>query len=63
MLAELAGALAAGLDGPHARPLVGVALDFWTWQRLAGEGLDDDEAAALMARVAVGPGSDMRASG
>jgi AcrR family transcriptional regulator len=63
MLAELAGALAAGLDGPDARPLVGVALDFWTWQRLAGEGLDDDAAAALMARVAVGPGSYMRASG
>lgn len=32
-------------------PLVALALDFWTWRRLATEGLDDDEAAALMARV------------
>ena len=27
-------------------PLIALALDFWTWRRLAAEGLDDDEAAA-----------------
>jgi AcrR family transcriptional regulator len=49
MLAALADALAAGFDGPHARALVAVALDFWTWQRLDREGLDDAAAAAVMA--------------
>jgi AcrR family transcriptional regulator len=44
-MAELADALSPGLS----RPLVAVALDFWTWQRLAAEGLDDAAAAALMA--------------
>jgi AcrR family transcriptional regulator len=33
-------------------PLIALALDFWTWRRLATEGLDDGEAAALMARAA-----------
>jgi hypothetical protein len=28
--------------------MVRLALDFWTWERLTGEGLDDEEAAALM---------------
>jgi AcrR family transcriptional regulator len=46
-MAELTDRLAAGLP----RPLVALALDFWTWQRLTGEGLDDDAAAALMAGV------------
>jgi AcrR family transcriptional regulator len=32
-------------------PLIALALDFWTWRRLTAEGLGDDEAAALMARV------------
>jgi AcrR family transcriptional regulator len=32
-------------------PLAALALDFWTWRRLAAEGLDDGEAAALMAGV------------
>jgi AcrR family transcriptional regulator len=32
-------------------PLIAVALAFWTWRRLAAEGLEDDEAAALMAVV------------
>jgi AcrR family transcriptional regulator len=41
-------ALADALGG---RPLVALALDFWTWRRLSAEGLEDDEAAALMARV------------
>ena len=43
------GALAGALGGG---PLVALALDFWTWRRLAGEGLDDAEAASLMARAA-----------
>jgi AcrR family transcriptional regulator len=43
------GDLAAGLGGS---PLVALALDFWTWQRLAREGLDDEAAAELMARAA-----------
>jgi AcrR family transcriptional regulator len=54
MLAGLADALAAGFDHPHARALVALALDFWTWRRLAGEGLDDDDAAGLMAGVVRG---------
>jgi AcrR family transcriptional regulator len=47
-LAGLADALSAGLQ----RPLVAVALDFWTWERLDREGLDDAAAAALMAEAA-----------
>ena len=43
-LAALATALGGG-------PLIALALEFWTWRRLAAEGLDDDEAAALMAGV------------
>ena len=41
-------ALATALGGG---PLIALALEFWTWRRLAAEGLDDDEAAALMAGV------------
>ena len=51
VLGELADRLAAGLDGPHARALVALALDFWTWQRLDREGLDDAAAAAVMTDV------------
>jgi AcrR family transcriptional regulator len=43
------GALAGALGGG---PLVALALDFWTWRRLAAEGLEDAEAASLMARAA-----------
>jgi AcrR family transcriptional regulator len=49
LLTVFADRLAAGFRGPHARALVALALDFWTWQRLDREGLDDDAAAALMA--------------
>ncbi len=49
-LSDLADALAAGFERAEARTLVALALDFWTWQRLDREGLDDDAAAALMAR-------------
>ena len=52
-LAGIADLLTAGFDGAsdqgaRLRPLVRLALDFWTWERLADEGLDDDEAAQLM---------------
>jgi len=53
-LAGLAAALAAGFDRPDAHALTALALDFWTWDRLAREGLDDDAAAALMAGVVRG---------
>jgi AcrR family transcriptional regulator len=46
--ARMAG-LAQALGGG---PLIALALDFWTWRRLAAEGLSDDGAAALMARAA-----------
>src|SRR6476469_11017093 len=48
MLARLADRLAPGLAQPDARPLIALALDFWTWQRLDREGLDDAAAAAAM---------------
>jgi AcrR family transcriptional regulator len=44
-MAQLGEALGGG-------PLVALALDFWTWRRLAAEGLSDTEAASLMARAA-----------
>jgi AcrR family transcriptional regulator len=50
---NLADALTAGFK-PAARSAKGLraaialALDFWTWRRLAGEGMSDDDAAALM---------------
>jgi AcrR family transcriptional regulator len=49
-LGQLAGALAPGLN----RALVALALDFWSWQRLDREGLDDRAAAELMAAAAGG---------
>ena len=48
MLAGLADRLADGFD----RTLVALALEFWTWQRLDREGLDDAEAAELMVNAA-----------
>jgi AcrR family transcriptional regulator len=51
MLAELASLFSAGFEGGDARALVALALDFWTWQRLSRERLDDAAAAALMAGV------------
>jgi AcrR family transcriptional regulator len=53
-LTELAVALSAGFERPGARALVALALDFWTWQRLDREGLDDAAAAALMTRAVSG---------
>ena len=54
VLADLTDDLVAGfaLRGQRAdrlRALVRVALDFWTWSRLAREGLTDEAAADLMA--------------
>jgi AcrR family transcriptional regulator len=54
VLAELAAGLSAGFDRPDAHALVAVALDFWTWQRLDREGLDDAAAAELMTRAVCG---------
>jgi AcrR family transcriptional regulator len=51
MLAALAARLSAGFGRPQAHALVALALDFWTWQRLDREGLDDAAAAALMTDV------------
>jgi AcrR family transcriptional regulator len=51
LLAELAAGLSAGFDRPDAHALVALALDFWTWQRLDREGLDDAAAAGLMTRA------------
>lgn len=53
-LAEVAGGLAVGWGTPAARQrllraLAGHAVRFETWQSLAEEGLDEDEAAALVA--------------
>ena len=33
----------------RAGALIRLALDFWTWRRLSREGLDDEDAADLMA--------------
>ena len=53
LLAGMADALSDGMS----RPLVALALDFWTWQRLEREGLDDAAAAELMAAAALCPRS------
>jgi AcrR family transcriptional regulator len=54
--AQLADALAAGLASGkarrEARAAVALALDFWTWRRLAKDGLSDAAAARLMAKAA-----------
>jgi AcrR family transcriptional regulator len=52
-LSSLADNLAAGFapkgrSAKGVRAAVALALDFWTWRRLAGEGMSDDDAAALM---------------
>lgn len=57
VMTELADALAAAFERPEARPLIALALDFWTWQRLDAEGLGDEAAAQLMTGVVRGAGS------
>jgi len=50
---DLAAAFAVrGRRADPRRALIRLALDFWTWRRLAGEGLDDDAAADLMTSAA-----------
>jgi hypothetical protein len=50
---RLADVLAEGLGaGAAQRALIRLALDFWTWRRLAHEALDDDAAADLMTSAA-----------
>ena len=49
---DLAAAFALrGRRADRRRALIRLALDFWTWRRLAGEGLDDEAAADVMAAV------------
>ncbi|HZO98423.1 MAG TPA: TetR/AcrR family transcriptional regulator [Gaiellaceae bacterium] len=46
----LAGAFAVrGRRGKRLHALIRLALDFWTWRRLDGEGLGDEAAAETMA--------------
>jgi AcrR family transcriptional regulator len=54
---KLADALADGFasggrSAKGVRAAIALALDFWTWRRLASEGMSDDGAAALMVRAA-----------
>lgn len=58
LLAAVADRLAAGVDRPGARALAALALEFWTWQRLDGEGLDDGAAASLMMGAVLGDAND-----
>jgi AcrR family transcriptional regulator len=65
-LAELSRSLAAefrvkGAAGARLRAVIALALDFWTWQRLAQEGLTDDKAAQLMADLAACVATSQRA--
>ena len=62
MQSELADDLAAAFNGrgPRAerrKALIGLALDFWTWRRLARGGLDDEAAADLMTAAIATPGT------
>jgi AcrR family transcriptional regulator len=48
--ADLAAPFAVrGRQADRLRALIRLALDFWTWRRLAGEGLDAEAAADVMA--------------
>ncbi len=52
-MAALADGLSIGFDAsdgraPHVRAMMGVALDFWAWKRLDSQGLNTEDAAALM---------------
>jgi AcrR family transcriptional regulator len=60
---NLATALATGFatkgrSAKGVRAAIALALDFWTWRRLAGEGMSDDEAAALMVRSVTAAAQD-----
>jgi AcrR family transcriptional regulator len=52
-VASLGDAMAVGFtpgarSAKSVRAAVALALDFWAWRRLSGEGLTDDDSAALM---------------
>ena len=49
-----AGFGARGRRAERLRALMGLALDFWTWQRLTREGLGDEAAADMMAQAVAG---------
>jgi AcrR family transcriptional regulator len=58
-LSGLADALMSGFElepdrVARVRSMVRVALDFWTWERLASEGMDDEAAADLMTAAIAG---------
>jgi AcrR family transcriptional regulator len=60
--AALADGLAAGFDAdpkrtPATRAAIRLALDFWTWRRLADEHVDDEAAAGLMVAAVTGVAS------
>jgi AcrR family transcriptional regulator len=50
----VAGFGARGRRAERLRALMGLALDFWTWQRLTREGLDDESAADVVAQAVAG---------
>ena len=55
---DLAAAFAVrGRRADRRRALIRLALDFWTWRRLAGEGLDDEAAADLLAAAVTTSGT------
>jgi AcrR family transcriptional regulator len=55
---DLAAAFAVrGRRADRRRALIRLALDFWTWRRLAREGLDDEAAADLMAAAVATSGA------
>ena len=55
---DLAAAFALrGRRADRRRALIRLALDFWTWRRLAREGLDDEAAADLMAAAVATSGA------
>lgn len=64
-LDDLANVLAAGFSPKgrrtkNVRAAVALALDFWTWRRLAGAGMSDDDAAALMVGAVIAAARDQR---
>jgi AcrR family transcriptional regulator len=61
-LADLAKALtsgfgAGGVRADRLRAVLALALDFWTWDRLTREGLDDAAGAELMVELVVAAAS------
>jgi AcrR family transcriptional regulator len=57
-LGGLADAVTAGFEleperAGRVRSLLGVALDYWTWERLTDDGMDDEAAVDLMTAAVV----------